>query len=492
MNRALRIDARDNAAVALASLQKGTQVRIEDAGVTLLEDIAPGHKFSLFPIQCGETVYKYGFPIGRASADIPAGAWVHSHNLRSALDGESSYSYTPVTAPAVSVPAAGAFSGFDRPSGAAGIRNEIWIIPTVGCVNKIAQRIAQAVRPRLRGSVEAVYAFSHPYGCSQMGRDQDTTRAFLANLAKNGNAGGVLFVSLGCENCGAGTILPYLGDYDPQRIRFLVCQDENDEIAAGAKAADALIGLAADDVRTTLALSRLCIGLNCGGSDGFSGLTANPLLGRVCDLLTAQGAAAILAEVPEMFGAEQILMNRARTQTVFEDTVRLIRDFKQYFLSHGQVVYENPSPGNRAGGITTLEEKSLGCIRKGGNAPVEGVIPYTGRNSRGGLWLQSTPGNDLVSASAQAAAGAVLIAFTTGRGTPFCAPVPTLKIASNTVLYNKKRHWMDFNAGALLDGVSLQTHTQALYAHILEIASGKKVCAEDNRDLAIFKDGVTL
>lgn len=492
MSRALRIDARDNVAVALTALQKGTQVEVPGAEVVLAQDIAPGHKFALSPIRQGETVYKYGFPIGRASAQILQGAWVHSHNLRSALDGESFYRYTPVCAPDLSAPTDDTFSGFDRASGAAGIRNEIWIIPTVGCVNKIAGRIAEAVKPRLRGSVEAVYAFSHPYGCSQMGRDQDTTRAFLANLAKNGNAGGVLLISLGCENCGAGTILPYLGDYDPRRIRFLVCQDEEDEIAAGVKAADALIEAAAQDVRTALPLSRLCIGLNCGGSDGFSGITANPLLGQVSDLLTAQGASAILAEVPEMFGAEQILMNRARTQAVYEDTVRLIQDFKQYFLSHGQVVYENPSPGNHAGGITTLEEKSLGCIRKAGSAPVEGVIPYSGRITGGGLWLQSTPGNDLVSASAQAAAGAVLIAFTTGRGTPFCAPVPTLKIASNSALYQKKRHWMDFNAGALLDGVPLQAHTQALYRHILETASGKKVCAEENRDLAIFKNGVTL
>ena len=492
MSRALRIDARDTVAVALTALEKGEYIRTAGACVQVSQPIPAGHKLALVPIRCGEAVYKYGAPIGRACAPVEAGAWVHTHNLRSALEETPVYAYTPVPPARTGAPQCDPFPGFDRKSGAAGIRNEIWILPTVGCVNKIAQRIADAVRPRLRGNVDGVFAFSHPYGCSQMGRDQEMTRAFLANLAKNGNAGGVLFVSLGCENCGAGTIRPLLGDFDPERIRFLVCQDETDEIAAGVAAADALIGLAADDVRTQLPLSRLCIGLNCGGSDGFSGLTANPVLGRVCDRLTAQGASAILAEVPELFGAEQILMNRARSQAVFTDLVRLIQDFKQYFLSHGQVVYENPSPGNHAGGITTLEEKSLGCVRKGGSAPVEGVIPYTGRVTEGGLWLQSTPGNDLVSASAQAAAGAVLIAFTTGRGTPFCAPVPTLKIASNTALYEKKRHWMDFNAGALLGGVSMQTLAQALYAQILETAAGRKVCAEQDRDLAIFKNGVTL
>lgn len=488
----LKIDPRDDVAVALHALAKGERVDAGDGSITLAEDIPPGHKLALRTIRKGETVHKYGYSIGYAQIDIPAGVWVHTHNLRTGLNEDSTYAYDPEKSRSPCSETFDTFEGFPRASGASGIRNEIWVIPTVGCVNKIAQRIADSARRCLRGSVGGVYAFSHPYGCSQMGHDQDTTRVFLANLAKNGNAGGVLFVSLGCENCGAGTIAPYLGEYDPARIRFLVCQEEDDEITAGVAAVDALIETASHDMRITLPLSRLVIGLNCGGSDGFSGISANPLLGCVCDRLTAQGAAAILAEVPEMFGAEQILMNRARSRSVFNDTVRLINDFKGYFRAHGQTVYENPSPGNHAGGITTLEEKSLGCIRKGGHAPVEGVLPYTGRACGGGLWLQSTPGNDLVSASAQAAAGAVLIAFTTGRGTPFCAPVPTIKIASNSALYTKKRHWMDFNAGALLDGGALEAHTQALYSHILEIASGKKVCAEDARDLAIFKDGVTL
>lgn len=475
----LQIHPADNVAVALEGA----------------EGIPAGHKLALRDILPGEAVVKYGSPIGVATAFIPAGAHVHTHNLRTALSESDRYEYTPAPAWTPPVDRPRTFMGFLRPDGRVGIRNEIWIIPTVGCVNAVAREIAEAARPLLSGAIEGVYAFSHPYGCSQLGDDLQNTRQILADLVRHPNAAGVLVLGLGCENNRLSELRESLGAIDPTRVKFLVAQEVSDEIASGVELVREIAEAAQSDQRQPLSADRLVVGLKCGGSDGFSGITANPLVGRFSDWLIAQGGSAVLTEVPEMFGAERLLMNRCENREAFDKTVALINDFKRYFTAHGQPVYENPSPGNRDGGITTLEDKSLGCTQKAGQAPVSDVIAYGERVNRRGLTLLQSPGNDLVSSTALAAAGAQLILFTTGRGTPFGCPVPTVKIASNSALYARKRGWLDFNAGALLDGASMEDMRESLIDLVLRVASGEiRTRAEerDARELCLFKTGVTL
>ena len=374
------------------------------------------------------------------------------------------------------------------------MRNEIWIIPTVGCVNNIATAMAKAANARLKGTVEEVIAFPHPYGCSQMGDDQEHTRAILADLINHPNAGGVLVLGLGCENSNIDVLKPYIGDYDENRVKFLVCQDVEDEMAAGASLIDALISYAATFQREPISVSKLIIGMKCGGSDGFSGITANPLVGKFSDLLISKGGTTILTEVPEMFGAETLLMNRCENEELFNETVNLINDFKQYFKSNNQTIYENPSPGNKKGGISTLEDKSLGCTQKSGSAAVKGVLSYGQVVKTPGLNLLSAPGNDLVASTALAASGAHIVLFTTGRGTPFASPVPTVKISSNSNLAGRKKNWIDFNAGVLVEDKEIEETAKELFDYVVEVASGEKVCSEEAgfHDMAIFKQGVTL
>ena len=386
------------------------------------------------------------------------------------------------------------FQGFERKDGTVGVRNEIWIIPTVGCVNYVAGAIAGWANAFVRGSVEAVVPFPHPYGCSQMGDDQEHTRVILSDLVNHPNAGGVLVLGLGCENSNIDVLKSYIGDYDGNRVKFLVCQECEDEIARGVELVKELIDFAAPMERVPVSASRLIVGLKCGGSDGFSGITANPLVGKFSDLLIGAGGTTILTEVPEMFGAETLLMNRCESEELFDDTVALINDFKNYFKSHNQTIYENPSPGNKKGGISTLEDKSLGCTQKSGSAPVRGVLDYGERVMRPGLNLLAAPGNDLVAATALAASGAHIVLFTTGRGTPFASPVPTLKISSNSSLAERKAGWIDFNAGVLVEGVTMEETAKGLFDLVIETASGRKVCSEEAgfHDMAIFKQGVTL
>lgn len=435
-----------------------------------------GHKYAVRDIAKGEAVMKYGFPIGIAKEDIRAEAHVHTHNLKTALSGEQEYTYTPTvqnfvqeTPPTI--------SAYRRKNGEIGIRNDIWIIPTVGCVNGIANRIAQKT---------GAFAFPHPYGCSQLGDDLLVTQKILCNLIKHPNAGGVLVLGLGCENNNIAELKKILGEYDDSRIKFLNAQDSADEIAEGIKIISELQKLSGQDTRTDVPISKLKIGLKCGGSDGLSGITANPLVGRITDKITAMGGTAVLTEVPEMFGAEQILMNRCVDKAVFKATVNLINHYKKYFISHNQPVSENPSPGNKAGGITTLEEKSLGCVQKGGKAPVTAVLDYGDIAVNSGLNLLNGPGNDMVAVTNLTAAGCHLILFTTGRGTPLGAPVPTVKISTNTKLAAKKKSWIDFDARTGPDG--------ELFKRIVETANGKETKNEMNgyREIAIFKDGVTL
>ncbi|MDQ0285967.1 altronate hydrolase [Desulfofundulus luciae] len=492
----IRIKPDDNVAVALRDLAAGEIITLEDKSITIRQDIPAGHKLALAELNPGETVVKYGYPIGVATAKILPGDHVHAHNLKTSLEGTLSYSYQPLEIKPLPVPEEkDHFQGFVRSDGSVGIRNEIWIINTVGCVNKVAELLARKAREWIRmPGVEGIYHFPHPYGCSQLGEDHVNTQKILAGLARHPNAAGVLVLGLGCENNQINQFRGVLGEYDPRRILFLTAQEVEDEITTGLELLERLARYAAGFRRQPVPASRLKIGLKCGGSDAFSGITANPLVGMLSDILLAQGGTSILTEVPEMFGAETILMNRAINQDVFQRLVELINGFKAYFLNHGQVVYENPSPGNKAGGITTLEEKSLGCTQKGGQGAVVDVLRYGEQATRAGLNILEGPGNDLVATTALAAAGAHLVLFTTGRGTPLGCPVPTVKISSNSSLYTRKKNWIDFDAGCLLTGSTLPDLARELWQYILEVASGRKTRNEINnfREIAIFKQGVTL
>jgi len=490
----IQIHPADTVAVAVESVTAGEQLRVGTVSLTARDSIPAGHKIALRDIPAGENILKYGFPIGHAKSDIPAGSHVHTQNVKSNLGGQLTYTYTPaVTDLPAQTPRT--FRGYRRPDGRTGIRNEVWIVPTVGCVNSIVREIEKQAQEFKTKNIDAVCSFCHPYGCSQLGDDQDMTLRYLSGLIRHPNAAAVLVVGLGCENGNIAELKKVLGEYDPQRVRFLVAQDAEDEIGDALAILKELCGYADTFRRSECPASELIIGLKCGGSDGFSGITANPLLGSLSDSLIAQGGSAILTEVPEMFGAETILMNRCRTREQFDATVSLINDFKAYFERYGEKTDENPSPGNKAGGITTLEDKSLGCTQKGGTAPVEDVLRYGDPIRKKGLSLLQAPGNDLVASGALMASGAQMVLFTTGRGTPFGCPIPTVKISSNTALYNKKRSWIDFNAGSLLAGTSMEELTAQFTDYILALASGDvraKSELLDRHDLAIFKDGVTL
>ncbi len=489
----IRIHEADNVAVALRPILKGETVTVGGHEVTTLEEVPQGHKFAIKPIAAGGEVVKYGFRIGNAREDIPAGGWVHVHNVKTALGDLLTYEYEPVSSDLKETEHA-VFDGYRRPDGKVGVRNEIWIIPTVGCVNSIAQALEKKAGRLVQGNVEDIIAFPHPYGCSQMGDDQENTRKVLADMVHHPNAGGVLVLGLGCENSNIPVLKEYIGEYDEQRVKFLQCQDVEDEQEEAMKLLEELAVYAGAFSREKIDAGELVIGMKCGGSDGLSGITANPVVGAFSDLLISKGGTTILTEVPEMFGAETLLMNRCETPELFEKTVALINDFKNYFTSHNQTIYENPSPGNKKGGISTLEDKSLGCTQKSGSAPVRGVLAYGEPVSTKGLNLLSAPGNDLVASTALAVSGAHIVLFTTGRGTPFASPVPTVKISSNSKLAGHKDNWIDFNAGRMVEDKSKEEIARELFDYVLAVASGKKVKAEEAgfHDMAIFKQGVTL
>lgn len=513
MRRYLRIAEDDNVAVALTDLRAGERICCGDADIVVRDEIPRGHKVALCRVAEGEQVIKYGCSIGYASCDILPGGHVHTHNLRTGLSEKGTYVYRPgklaeekpmaekLAAEKFTEeePLAGGerkdvFEGFPRRDGRVGIRNEIWILPIVGCVNDTAERLASENQDLVTGSVDGIYAFSHPYGCSQTGADHEQTKRLLASLASHPNAGAVLIVGLGCENLTREQFEEALGDYDRERIRFLICQAVRDEFAEGRRLLRQCADYAGQFQRETVPVSELVVGLKCGGSDGLSGITANPAAGRFSDLLVGSGGTAILTEVPEMFGAESILLDRCTDKKVFDRAVSMLTGFKDYFVSHGEVVYENPSPGNKAGGITTLEDKSCGCVQKGGRMPVAGVLDYGCQVKGKGLHLLCGPGNDLVSATALTAAGAHLILFTTGRGTPFGAPAPAVKISTNSALAEKKPGWIDFDAGTVAGGEPLEAAGKRLYDLVLAVASGKRTRSEEMnaRGIAIWKDGVTL
>lgn len=489
----IKIHSDDLVAVALCPLEKGTVCNVDGQEVTLIEDIAQGHKFALKDIKKDQSIIKYGYPIGIAKEDIKQGSWIHTHNMKTGLNDLLTYSYHR-NVQELEPSEKRTFMGYRRKNGKVGVRNEIWIIPTVGCMNNVATSIERQAQKYVKGNVEAICTFTHPYGCSQMGDDQENTRQILADLIQHPNAGGVLVLGLGCENSNIDVLKNYLNDYDTDRVKFLVAQEHEDEIQDSLDIIADLADVVSQDKREEIDASELIIGMKCGGSDGLSGISANPTVGGFSDLLISKGGTTILTEVPEMFGAETILMDRCENEELFNETVDLINNFKEYFKSHNQTIYENPSPGNKKGGISTLEDKSLGCTQKSGKAKVVGVLQYGQCVKNKGLNLLSAPGNDLVASTALAASGAHIVLFTTGRGTPFASPVPTVKISSNSRLYSNKKNWIDFNCGELVEGVSLDTLSNDLFEYVLSVASGKKVKSEEAgfHDMAIFKQGVTL
>lgn len=500
MIKVTKIDAADNIAISFMLLAAGTTIEVAGyAPFTVIDEIPVGHKLALTDIPAGEPVIKYGAFIGIASQDIVKGTLVHTHNIKTRLSEKQAYQYRPTSVPPESfvwqhpVP----LEVYRRASGRVGIRNELWVIPTVGCVNGVANNIIKAFtaagdHPGLDG----VYSFAHPYGCSQLSDDHERTRKMLQNIALHPNAGGVLILGLGCENNQINSFRATMPEeIPPERIRFLVAQDVPNEINAGVKLLEQLYAIASQDKRETGSWQDIVIGLECGGSDAFSGITANPLIGRVSDYVVAQGGTTVLTEVPEMFGAEHILMEQCATQEVFDKTVAMINDFKDYYIVHDQPIYENPSPGNKSGGITTLEDKSLGCTRKAGKSQVVDVLKIDQRVAKTGLNLLYSPGNDIVATTSLGAAGCQLVLFSTGRGTPLGGFIPTLKVATNNTLAEKKANWIDFNAGALTDSDNDPNSVLADFlVTIAAVINGRQTSAElrNNREIAIFKTGVTL
>lgn len=491
LTQIIRVHSNDNVGVCTSAIAKG--LLDKTTGILLLEDVPAGHKVALCDIEANQSIVKYGYPIGLTTVPIKAGEHVHSHNLRTGLSGAGSYTYSHIKQIAETKDSTDSFLGYRRENGKVGIRNEIWIINTVGCVNRTAERIAQECEKRFSNQCDGFRSYTHPFGCSQLGDDLDDTRSILAALASHPNAAAVLVVGLGCENNQLSSLIEQV-EQPANRLRYFNSQEVVDEIEEGVALVESLLSVVANDKRETIPARELVIGVKCGGSDAFSGITANPVVGRMTDIMTNMGGAVLQTETPEMFGAEQLLMNRAINQDVFNGIVRLINEFKQYFIDNNQPIYENPSPGNKAGGLTTLEEKSLGAVQKGGQAQVCSVLKYGQPLQTTGLSLLQAPGNDAVSSTALAASGAHIILFTTGRGTPLGFPVPTLKISSNTKLKQQKPHWIDFDAGQVLQGLSLDDCASQLYQLCLETASGKLSCNEKNgsHEIAIWKRGVTL
>jgi altronate hydrolase len=495
MNNYIHLNSADNVVVLLKETPQGTQLDIAGVTYKTLQDIPAGHKMALKHISQGENIIKYGFPIGVATADIKPGEHIHTQNVKTGLSGTLTYQYNPKPTQLPKGNDTRTFKGYVRKNGDVGIRNELWIVPTVGCVNGQAEQIIRRFKDEVNPvGIDAIEVFKHSYGCSQLGDDHKNTRKILGDIVLHPNAGGVLVLGLGCENNIVGDFRKSLGEYDDERVKYLVAQEVQDEIEEGVTVLKELYAKMQEDKRVDVPLSKLRIGLKCGGSDGFSGITANPLLGAFSDFLISNGGTTILTEVPEMFGAETILMERTVNREVFDKTVHLINDFKDYFMAHNQPVYENPSPGNKAGGISTLEDKSLGCTQKGGTAPVVDVLKYGERLKTNGLNLLSAPGNDLVATTALGASGCQMVLFTTGRGTPFGSFIPTMKISTNSRIAGLKPHWIDFNAGVLLEDKTMDMVLNDFVNKILSVASGEKLNHESQgfKEISIFKTGVTL
>lgn len=491
----LKINDNDNVIIAVTNLETGQVINDNNSEFTLVENIRRGHKIAVNDIKMGENIIKYGYVIGSATVDIKKGQWIHTHNLKTNLSGTIDYEYSPRLIQTKKVNGPKTFLGYRRRNGDVGIRNELWIVPTTGCVNGVGEAIINKFREQVAPiGIDHINVYKHSYGCSQLGDDHANTRTILANICKHPNAGGVLVLSLGCENNTLKEFKIALDQYDVERTKFLVTQKAGNELEEGVKLLKEIYQVMKNDSRVEVPISELKIGLKCGGSDAFSGITANPLLGEFSDYLVENGGSTILTEVSEMFGAETILMDRAESLPIFEDTVDLVNDFKEYYISHNQPIYENPSPGNKEGGLTTIEEKSLGCTQKSGNSKVVNVLNYGEVIKKRGLNLLYGPGNDLVSCTAMGASGCQMVLFTTGRGTPFGSFIPTIKVSTTTSVYNRKPHWIDFNAGVLLEDKTMDELIDEFINYIINIASGEYVKNEINgyREIAMFKTGITL
>ena len=493
----IKINPSDNVAIAICDIDAGRTLEIDGVNVVTQVAIPAGHKFALRDMAEGENVIKYGYPIGHLLSAVEEGGLIDDKNLKTNLDGLLEYSYTPQLTDIAPSAEKAYFQGYRRANGNVGIRNELWIIPTVGCVNGVVQSIRSAFEKELASypTIEKVVAFPHNYGCSQLGDDHENTRKILADMVHHPNAAGILVVALGCENNQLSSFRELVGEVDESRVKFMESQKvAGNEVEFGLELLREIAEASKGDCREAVPASELKVGLKCGGSDGFSGITANPLLGRFSDWIVAQGGTTVLTEVPEMFGAETILMSRCKDEATFEKCVHLINDFKAYFIKNEQPIYENPSPGNKAGGISTLEEKSLGCTQKSGCSTVCDVLSYGERLKTKGLNLLSAPGNDLVASTALAAAGCQLVLFTTGRGTPFGTFVPTAKISTNTALAQNKPLWIDFNAGPIVEGAAVEEVDAAFVEFVLGVASGAKTNNELSgySEISIFKSGVTL
>jgi altronate hydrolase len=497
MKKFFKINEKDNVIVALTDLMEGEVVKDDDRSITLIQAVKRGHKIAIDKINENQNILKYGFPIGHGIKEIAQGETVHTNNTKTNLNGVTDYKFNQHLNENPYKNENLTFKGYIREDGNVGIRNELWIVPTVGCVNGTAERIIQGFKEsigELCKDIDTIQVFKHNYGCSQLGEDHGNTKVILGDIVKHPNAGGVLVLGLGCENNIVEDFKISLGEFNTKRVKFLVAQEVADEVKIGISLLLELYENMSCDKRETVSLGKLKVGLKCGGSDGLSGITANPLLGKFSDFLVAQGGSTILTEVPEMFGAETLLMDRAKDEVVFNKIVHLINDFKEYFIKYDQPIYENPSPGNKAGGITTLEDKSLGCTQKAGTETVVDVLSYGECLKTRGLNLLSAPGNDLVASTALGAAGCQLVLFTTGRGTPFGSFVPTMKIATNTAIFKLKPHWIDFNAGAMIEEETMEAISEKFIEYVISVASGTLVNNEKNnfREIAIFKSGVTL
>ncbi len=496
MKQFIKINSKDNVFVCLQAIKAGESINVDGQVILLAQDVERGSKVALTAIAANSDIIKYGGSIGYATADIAVGEWVHTHNIKTKLSDTDSYQYLPNFSPLKpSNLVERFFQGYQRSNGEVAIRNEIWVIPTVGCVNGIAQQAINRFMQRNPNlQCDGVHLFPHNYGCSQLGDDHDNTKQILANMVTHPNAGGALVIGLGCENNQIGPFKEHVGEVDDARVRFMIAQNEQDEIEVAVAHLEEIYQTVKQDTRTDISIGKLRVGLECGGSDGLSGITANPLLGEFSDYLIALGGTSVLTEVPEMFGAEHLLFERCIDEATFDKAVAMVNDFKQYFIDHNQPIYENPSPGNKKGGISTLEDKSMGCTQKAGTSPVLGVLKYGERLTMPGLNLLSAPGNDAVATSALAASGCHIVLFTTGRGTPYGGFVPTMKLSTNSELANNKPHWIDFNAGTLVEGMEMESLLGTFIDHVAAIASGQPTKNELNgiRELAIFKSGVTL
>lgn len=484
--RTIRLSTEDNVAIAIDLVNQGD----EAAGLTARERILRGHKMAVAPIREGEPIRKFGQIIGFAKAHIAPGEWVHEHNV-GLHDFERDYAFSQDARDDDLLPVEmrATFEGYRRASGRTGTRNYLGILTSVNCSASVARFAAAKIERsgilKDHPGIDGVVAIVHGTGCGHAayGEGFEILRRTQWGYASHPNFAGVVMVGLGCEVFQIGRMKKEYGLEETDTFRTLTIQ----ETGGTRKTVDAIVArirdmlpLAARARRETRPASELVLALQCGGSDGYSGLTANPALGAASDLLVRHGGASILSETPEIYGAEHLLTRRAATREVGEKLVSRIRWWEDYTARNGGEMNNNPSPGNKAGGLTTILEKSLGAIAKGGRSTLRAAYEYAEPVRERGFVYMDTPGYDPVAATGQVAGGANLIAFTTGRGSAFGAkPVPSLKLATNSDIYRRMIDDMDIDCGDVLDGVSLEEKGEEIFAKLLRVASGERTKSED-------------